>query len=209
MPATGKTTVCIKIKEDIESCVLFSDVTKLYKKSSFVKKISSFSLRNILTFISMFHAIGRSKNRKLYYYLNSIKIDTIYNFFEKYLDYRYLLIDHGILQNSITIEGFEKVKNESKINQKLIKVLKRHSKLKIIYIDGDIEELIKRITKRNRNVGRLDLIINDTEKLKETYCLIKTKFDRYEHNLNKTINIIKINMNDEVVVKVEELIKKI
>lgn len=204
LPGCGKTTVIEKIKEmeryKGDSIANINDAIKEYKNCSLVKKIKSISVRTIWNYIMYYKDLEKSDMRKWYFYWIPIKESLIYSFCKKYSKYEYVFIDHGIVQNIVSLQCGKLISNKDM--KHIGKILKAETKPNVFFhciINSDVAN--ERMIKRNRiNRGRLDQT-NDLSSRRDMFNKESDNFDMIVNEMRSNLkfdNIVDISMEKSV-----------
>jgi adenylate kinase family enzyme len=162
LPASGKTTITEYLQQrgmcGSTSIAKWNDLTREYKHSSIFKKIGSISIKKIVQYIRLYHTFVKSNDRKWFFYWYPIKHSIVYQFCKKYSHYDFALIDHGILQNMVSLQCGLPLFSNQKAQMRIKNVINAETKPDLcIYCQVNIDTAMDRMATRNRvNDGRLD-----------------------------------------------------
>lgn len=199
LPACGKTTLCLNLTKDLQIAgntvsSLHSMEKSLYGESVWTK-CKCFPYKSILLYLLLFISLPHTKYRS--FYKLSIKISRIYKYSRIKNKFDYLLIDHGIVQNVVSIL-FQKPPHLSNFSLWLLKHLLFVEKVDtFVYCSVSPMVAIKRIRDRNdRSHGRWD-DINEDDILFYNFMNQKTMFDILGDNIKMNrLNYIKVDMEE-------------
>jgi hypothetical protein len=139
-----------------------------------------------LQYIRLSLAIGRKKENTWRIYWEAIFISTIYRWCLKEGEYAFILCDNGIIQNIISLLGFEELKDHKKINECLASILASESRIYMVNCNVPIELSGKRIRTRKKSTGRLD-VISDEVRLRKLLQITENNF----HTIRSMVEIIR------------------
>ncbi|RJE48974.1 MULTISPECIES: hypothetical protein [unclassified Dehalobacter] len=163
----GKTTLARELKEELirrgYRVILFGEAYHIFKEHPFKNIIRCFEWPLFLQYIRFFLVIGRKKENTLFIYWAALRISLIYRWCLKTGEYNFILCDHGLIQNIISLLGFDQLKHCERFNRCFTSILKAESKIYIVNCNVPIELSSKRIHIRKKNTGRLDVISNDLD----------------------------------------------
>lgn len=163
----GKTTLAKELKEELIKqgyrVILFGEACHIFKKHPVKNIIRSFNLSLLIKYIRFFLVIGRKKENTLYIYWAAIIVSMIYRWCLKIGEFDFLLCDHGLIQNIISLLGFKDFKNSVKKEKCLASILKAESKIYMVNCNVPIGLASERIRCRKKTTGRLDVINNDQD----------------------------------------------
>lgn len=163
LPGCGKSTLvkCLKeIYSDRVRIATIYDLVEDIKKESFCKKLASISPVNLLCAVIFRLTVPFDEKRKDRSIKSWLKQGVLYNYAKKYSCYDLILVDEGNIQNFVKYERGEDLHNK-KLFVKACKQYMLTSPVSMyVYCGIDIELANERIVKRNRGIGRIDVIID-------------------------------------------------
>jgi len=175
----GKTTLARELKEELirrgYRAILFGEACHIFKEHPVKNLIRCFELPLFLQYIKFFLVIGRKKENTWFIYWVAVRISIIYRWCLKNGEFDFILCDHGLIQNIISLLGFDELNNSEKFYQCLSSILKAESKIHMVNCNIPIELSSKRIRIRKKNTGRLDVISNDSD-LRKLLRITETNF---------------------------------
>ncbi|MEN6460533.1 MAG: hypothetical protein ABFC94_04075 [Syntrophomonas sp.] len=213
----GKTTLTKALKDELirtrHRAMLFGEAYQIFKEHPVKNTIRCLKLPLIFQYIRLFLVIGRNKNYTFYFYVRyiywaAVRISLVYHWCLKYGEFNYVLCDHGLIQNIISLLGFDELKNWQKIKQCLISVIKAESGIYMVNCNISIEQSRQRIHIRNKNTGRLDLISDDME-LKKLLQITENNFFTVRNMVNvvqKEWPIINLEMDKPLETNVQTML---
>ena len=164
LPGVGKSTVCDRLIGNDKRYVKIKDVMVQYNNEHFIFKITHLPIKRWLKFTSFLLSLsGRNKN----------SIDEYLTFYYQVLAYSYcctkmqgvtLVMDHGLVQQLGSILHNMDFAISYNSLHKFSKFLHSMRPLHIIYSRLSEEDALKRMRERKRDSGRIDAVMNDTEK---------------------------------------------
>lgn len=159
----GKTTLAGQLKNELirqgYRAVLLGEANRIFKQHLIKNIIRAFNCSLFIRYIYLFLLIGRKRENTWFIYWTALKISLIYRWCIKNEEFDFVLCDHGLIQNFISLLGFE-VKACKKFNKCLASILKSESKIYMVNCNVSVELSSNRIRSRKKNTGRLDVISN-------------------------------------------------
>ena len=219
LPACGKSTLVTQLKKDFtdkgKTVTEIAQMQKLYRNAPLSQKITAFSVKKCFRYLSAFSCLKRYGSWK--WYLKNCKfcIDTSqqYRWAMKYAESDYMLIDHGIIQNIVSLQNGHMM--TEKYKKAVICALSAEKELwAVTECRVAITTAMERIRKRDRNVGRLDSVRHDDEKLVSMYEKEKKVFDNVKQAiavsaLQKILFSVDTNKTEEeMVLSVAEMFRR-
>lgn len=199
IPACGKTTLsnCLAERSDEVLSISTLQGCILNDKKIVWRLLRSLSLNTLWAGIRFRFSAPFDKNRRDVSLMSFLKHGLYYNYVRKFSDYDIVIVDHGDIQSIVTLERGENLHN----NPKFVKECSRYinSSLTDIYVYCKIsaEEALCRMNNRQRDNGRIDVIGNKHQQLKELNDEI-SRFDFFAELLkNQQKNIWELDMNNK------------
>lgn len=167
----GKTTLARELKKELVKrgyhVVLLGEAYHIFKKHLFKNVLSCLSLALLFKYIKLFFLIGRKEEPQFYFYVRylywaALRISLLYRW-ARNSDFDFLLCDHGLIQNIISLLGFKELPDCAAVKQSLASILKAESGIYVVNCNVSIEQSKQRIRSRNKHTGRLDVISDEAE----------------------------------------------
>lgn len=180
----GKTTLARELKDELIKrgyrVILFGEAYQILREHPVRNIIRCLKWPLLFQYIRLFLVIGRKEEYTLFFYVRyiywvAVRISLVYRWYLKSGEFDFMLCDHGIIQNIISLLGFDELRNCEKINQCLASVLKAESGFYMMNCNVSVEESWQRIRSRNKTTGRLD-VISDDVKLKKLLQITENSF---------------------------------
>ena len=211
IPACGKTTLsnCLAGRSvealrisTLQDCILND-------KKIVWRLLRSLSLNILWAGIRFRFSAPFDKKRRDVSLMSFMKHGLYYNYVRRFSDYDIVIVDHGDIQSIVTLERGEDLHNKTKFVKACSRYL--NSSLADIYIYCRIsaEEALSRMHNRQRDNGRIDVIGNKHQQLKELNDEI-SRFEFFAEFLkNQKKNIWELDMNNKSSVIADSLINRL
>ena len=181
IPGCGKSTLSeslykiISKKRSNKNVYYYSDILKEYNSKYRIKFCCCqkyiwlvicellflfFYINNKKALISLIILAIQLKSSFMYF-IRSLEIMAIYQYIKKTHDNDIIIVDHGIIQNIISLVYMHKIKNTAKFLSRVINVIENNTYYVFIKTNPNIS--CKRIRNRQNQHGRLPIIENDVK----------------------------------------------
>lgn len=161
----GKTTLARALKEELTKSgfrvVLFGEAYHIFKEHLVQNIIKCFRWRLFFQYIMLFSIIGRKKENTVHIYWVALTISIVYRWCLIDKKFDYILCDHGLIQNYVSLLGFEAIEDHDRFHRCLTSILKAESNVYLVNCNVPIELSCQRIRIRKKTIGRLDVIRDD------------------------------------------------
>ena len=211
IPACGKTTLSNCLAERSNEALRISTLQGciLNDKKIVWRLLRSLSLNILWAGIRFRFSAPFDKKRRDVSLMSFLKHGLYYNYVRRFSDYDIVIVDHGDIQSIITLERGENLHNKPEFVKACSRYL--NSSLADIYIYCSIsaEEALSRMHNRQRDNGRIDVIGNKHQQLKELNDEI-SRFEFFAEFLkNQKKNIWELDMNNKSSVIADSLINRL
>lgn len=181
LPGCGKTTLMNAYRDELEKmgfrAIIYSEATKQLKQDSWLHLLKSIRLPTLFLYLRLFSCFPLTRQRLTLIYKISFKISMVYSWSRRYGKADYLLVDHGILQQMVSLCDFDRIDNP-KIIDRISAVFAQETPIDtLVFCDVDPDTALARMCNRNRLCGRIDQEPNIANK-KKMYCAVQMHFDR-------------------------------
>lgn len=181
----GKSTLCdnlsTMLKEQKITYIYSQELAKYMHTHPFMY-VKTFRLNNYTNVLKLM--ISTRSLRSFKWYVAILKLLSLYEYYNDYVDKDILLCDHSLIQSVVQVWGYkEQIKLNSKSRIALTRFFQHYTDITNVYCNIGPEIAMQRIRSRNRKYGRLDMIKDDNE------LLILLKNNAY--NLNEVLQAYK------------------
>ena len=193
LAGSGKTTIVHNLKEFLESkekkVITLDDSNNIFKVKDIFKIIKCINIIEIYRFMKLFSSIKYNKNRKKSIYRMQIKLYIFYKYCKNYTNYDYALIDHGMIQNfvSLLFNSDVSFKYNIKFKKEIKKIIEFIRPNTIIKTELEIKSANLRMKTRGRKICTIE---------KEKDDIIRYKlFEKDKKNFEEIIDFCKKELN--------------
>lgn len=167
LPGCGKTTLCDEfIRQSPEKRISYiNSVENEIKSIPFFTRVAFFPYMGCFLVLCMFLTTPLLPLKEMRIYQNTLKFVINYRYAHFLDKYDFLLEDHGLIQCIVSF-FYRREEYYKPFHSRLVQRLYKHIKpTAVVYCKISAETAAKRMTKRNRNGGRIDRIKDVSEKL--------------------------------------------
>lgn len=186
IPACGKSTLsnCLAGRSNEALRISTLQGCILNDKKIVWRLLRSLSLNILWAGIRFRFSAPFDKKRRDVSLMSFLKHGLYYNYVRRFSDYDVVIVDHGDIQSIVTLERGEDLHDKPKFVKACSRYL--NSSLANIYVYCRIsaEESLYRMNSRQRDNGRIDVIENKHQQLKELQDEI-ARFDFFSELLKK------------------------
>lgn len=199
IPACGKTTLAKCLSEKNNEVLRISTLQEciLNDKRIAWRLLTSLSLKTIWSGVKLRLSAPFDKKRRDVPLFSYLKHGLYYSYVRKFSDYDLIIVDHGDIQSMVTLERGEDLHNKAKFVKACSRYLDSSLANIYVYCKIDAEEALCRMNNRLRNYGRIDVIANKYQQLKELQDEVN-RFDFFFELLkNKHKTVFELDMNNK------------
>lgn len=131
------------------------------------KLVKSMSLKNFWVSIRLKLSAPLDKKRRVIRFKGIMLMGVFKNYVRKYTDYDIVLIDHGDIQQFVSLERGDNLHELEKFSKASSCYLDASLTTAYIYCQIDAETALQRMNNRGRDKGRMDIMPDQNLKLQE------------------------------------------
>ena len=211
LPACGKTTLSTYIFEKYGGYHKITTMSRLVKEAkldgSHLRK--SISLRYFFAGLRLRLLAPFDKIHKEIPVLNWPSHARYYCYAKKYSDYDVVLVDHGDIQDFVSLERGVDLHINKRFSDSCARYIDQSLATNYVYCNIEPEVALERMQNRGRKTGRIDVIGDEEEQL-QALKSEKKRFDYFAEMLKaKRRNMVELEMDKPIEVIVQELLEKL
>lgn len=194
IPGCGKSTLSRELADDKKMEIgSIGDLLAFYKKKNIFLNIRTFPYKAFIRLITAYFVFPKLKLKDWYLYVDFVKIIILYSVVRNINEYKYIVVDGGIVQSFIGLFFQREECFSKKSMERILAFMNCFPAVHVCFCNIPVEETIKRIRMRNRKYGRLDVIADDKlldKKLTKQSIL----FDKLYNEMLKSSNAVSLSM---------------
>lgn len=200
LPACGKTTLTRCISEQYGKRLKIATMPLLVQEAKRDKGRlrKSFSPHYFFAGIRLRLLAPFDRKRRVIPLLNWPSHARYYSYAKKYSDFDVILVDHGDIQDIVSLERGEDLHNNIRFSHGCSRYLSISLADLYVYCNVRPEVALERMQLRGRNSGRIDVMGDMAEQLQALKCE-KLRFDFFAEMLSKEKDkFIELDMNQPI-----------